>query len=243
MQNEPIFLNLDDILQIHQDTISTEGGSDGVRDIALIDSAVSAPKATFGGEYLHDNLAAMSAALMFALISNHGFVDGNKRVGALAALVFRDINDEDTFPPSEELEATALSVARGEMCRDELADWWRQWSSIGPLFRVGSEKSFKLDNNRGVRFEIEAELCELREEDDLKKITEEYLWGLFDKKTEEGTPPAAIAISLYWLKRPAVRCELSPSGGGLPTADCSMPRREFVATFSGLDRYRRILSK
>lgn len=125
MQNEPIFLNLDDILQIHQDTISTEGGGDGVRDIALIDSAVSAPKATFGGEYLHIDLAAMTAALMFALISNHGFVDGNKRVGTLAALVFRDINGEDTFPQADELEAATFSVARGEMSRDELADWWR----------------------------------------------------------------------------------------------------------------------
>ena len=127
MQNEPIFLNLDDILQIHQDTIGNEGGGDGVRNIALIDSAVSAPKATLGGEYLHDNLAAMTAALVFALISNHGFVDGNKRVGTLAALVFRDINGEDTFPQSEELEATAFSVARGEMSRDELADWWRNF--------------------------------------------------------------------------------------------------------------------
>ena len=86
MQNEPIFLNLDDILQIHQDTIGNEGGGDGVRNIALIDSAVSAPKATLGGEYLHDNLAAMTAALVFALISNHGFVDGNKRVVTVKTL-------------------------------------------------------------------------------------------------------------------------------------------------------------
>ena len=127
MQNEPVFLNLDDILQIHRDTIFTEGGGDGIRDIALVDSAVSAPKATFGGEYLHHDLAAMTAALMFALVSNHGFVDGNKRVGTLAALVFRDVNGEDVFPPSKELEAAAFSLARGEMSRDELADWWRQW--------------------------------------------------------------------------------------------------------------------
>lgn len=127
MQNDPVFLNLDDILQIHRDTVCNEGGGDGVRDIALIDSAVSAPKATFGGEYLHIDLAAMTAALMLALISNHGFVDGNKRVGTLAALVFRDINGEDNFPPSEELEATTFSVARGEMSRDELADRWRSF--------------------------------------------------------------------------------------------------------------------
>ena len=128
MQNDdPVFLNLDDILQIHQDTIAIEGGSDGTRDIALIDSAVSAPKATFGGEYLHHDFAAMTAAIMFALISNHGFVDGNKRVGTLAALVFRDVNGEEGFPPPQGLDDTALSVARGEMSRDELADWWRSF--------------------------------------------------------------------------------------------------------------------
>lgn len=98
-----------------------------MRDIALIDSAVAAPKATFDGEYLHQDLSAMTAALMFCLISNHGFVDGNKRVGTLAALVFRDVNGEGTFPPAEELEVTAFSVARGEMSRDQLADWWRNF--------------------------------------------------------------------------------------------------------------------
>lgn len=124
MQNDPIFLNLDDILQIHQDTIANEGGADGIRDIALIDSAVSAPKATFGGQYLHNELAAMTAALMFALVSNHGFVDGKKRVGTLAALVFRDVNGEEDFPPAQELEKTAFALARGEISRDELTDCW-----------------------------------------------------------------------------------------------------------------------
>lgn len=125
MPNDIVFLNLDDVLQIHQDTIANEGGTDGVRDIALIDSAVAAPRASFGGEYLHDDLAAMTAALMFALISNHGFVDGNKRVGTLAALVFRAANGEEAFPPAQELEEAAMSVAKGEMSRDELTKWWR----------------------------------------------------------------------------------------------------------------------
>ncbi len=129
MQNDPIFLNLDDVLQIHLDTITNEGGSEGVRDIALIDSSVAAPRASFGGEYLYNDLAAMTSALMFALISNHGFVDGNKRVGTLAALVFRDVNGEDVFPSAHELESIALAVAKGEINRDELASWWRKWES------------------------------------------------------------------------------------------------------------------
>ena len=122
---EPLFLDLNDILQIHSDTIAHEGGAPGVRDIALVDSAVAAPRASFGGEYLHPDLAAMTAALMFALIGNHGFVDGNKRVGTLAALVFREVNGAKTFPPAPALEDVARSVARGEMDRDSLAGWWR----------------------------------------------------------------------------------------------------------------------
>lgn len=125
--SEPLFLDLDDILQIQADTIAKEGGATGVRDIALIDSAVAAPRASFDGQFLHPDLAAMTAALMFALIGNHGFVDGNKRVGTLAALVFREVNGVETFPPAQDLEDVALSVARGEMSRDSLADWWRNW--------------------------------------------------------------------------------------------------------------------
>jgi death-on-curing protein len=123
--SEPLFLDLDDILQIQADTIAQEGGMPGVRDIALIDSAVAAPRASFGGEFLHPDLAAMTAALMFALIGNHGFIDGNKRVGTLAALVFREVNGVEEFPPAPELESVALAVARGEMDRESLAVWWR----------------------------------------------------------------------------------------------------------------------
>lgn len=125
LQNEPTFLDLDDILQIHADTMLYEGGTQGVRDISLVDSAVAAPRASFGGEFLYPDMPAMTGALMFALVSNHGFIDGNKRVGTLAALVFRQVNGLEAFPPSAELELVALSVARGEMGREELTEWWR----------------------------------------------------------------------------------------------------------------------
>lgn len=125
MRNDLTFLDFEDILQIHNDTNSNEGGGDGIRDRGLIESAIAAPKTSFGGEFLHTDLAAMTAALMYALISNHGFVDGNKRVGTLAALVFRDLNGAETFPPAQDFEEIVLSVARGDMERDQLADWWR----------------------------------------------------------------------------------------------------------------------
>ncbi len=122
--SDPVFLSLDDILQIHRDTINHEGGSPGIRDIALLESAVAAPRASFEGEYLHRSISEMTAALMFALNSNHGFVDGNKRVGTLAALVFRQVNGIEAFPPAPELESVTMVCAQGEMTREELAQWW-----------------------------------------------------------------------------------------------------------------------
>ena len=120
------FLDLNDVLQIHTSTIDEEGGSHGIRDIALVESAVAAPRSSFGGEYLHPDLASMAAAYMFSLVCNHGFVDGNKRVGTLAALVFLDSNGVTAFPPAEELEQITMALARGELGKDELVAWWSQ---------------------------------------------------------------------------------------------------------------------
>lgn len=128
--NQPLFLDLDDILQIHTDTIAKEGGSAGVRDITLIASAVAAPRASFDGEYLHPSLYHMAAALMYALIQNHGFIDGNKRIGTLAALVFLEVNNRSSYPPATELENIAMAVATSQINREELALFWTTWTSI-----------------------------------------------------------------------------------------------------------------
>lgn len=118
------FLDVNDVLAIHHDTLEHEGGGTGLRDIALVESAVAAPMASFAGQYLHPNLASMAASLKFSLIGNHGFVDGNKRVGTLAALVFLDVNGVERFPCAEELERMALGVASGGIGKDALTRWW-----------------------------------------------------------------------------------------------------------------------
>lgn len=123
---EVLFLDLNDILATHQNTVEHEGGGQGLRDIALVESAVAAPSATFSGEYLHSDLASMTAALMFSLISNHGFVDGNKRVGTLAALVFLDVNGIEAYPPADPLERVALAIAAGQMSKQELVQFWAE---------------------------------------------------------------------------------------------------------------------
>jgi death-on-curing protein len=84
---EPIFLSLDDVLESHAEQIATYGGSDGIRDLNLLQSALAQPMATFDGSHLHADLFEMASAYLFHIELNHPFVDGNKRVGLEAALV------------------------------------------------------------------------------------------------------------------------------------------------------------
>lgn len=92
---EPVFLTLDEVLEIHGQQIQRYGGSAGLRDPAGLESAVGTPQATFGGEFLHPSIPAMAAAYLFHLCQNHAFIDGNKRVGANAAIAFLLMNDWD----------------------------------------------------------------------------------------------------------------------------------------------------
>lgn len=89
---DPVFLDLDDVLLIHEEQLARYGGGAGIRDAGLLDSALGTPRATFGGDVVHENLFAMAAAYAFHVAQNQPFVDGNKRTGLLAALVFLDLN-------------------------------------------------------------------------------------------------------------------------------------------------------
>src|SRR5713226_9584509 len=99
---EPVFLSLDEVLEIHDQQIERYGGAPGLRDAAGLESAAATPQATFGGEFLHTSIPAMAAAYLFHLCQNHPFIDGNKRVGANAALTFLFMNGwEPTFEEDE----------------------------------------------------------------------------------------------------------------------------------------------
>jgi death on curing protein len=110
----PTFLTLDEVLAIHVDQIARYGGSPGVRDLGLLQSALAQPHATFGGRFLHADLIAMAAAYLFHIVQNHPFIDGNKRVGTVAAIVFLDLNGLELDAPEDQLEALVLSVAQGQ---------------------------------------------------------------------------------------------------------------------------------
>ena len=92
MSLAPIFLSVDDVLELHRRGINEHGGDSGVRDLALLESAVATPQAGFGGEYAHPTLWLMAAAYAFHIAENQPFVDGNKRAAIAAALYFLALN-------------------------------------------------------------------------------------------------------------------------------------------------------
>lgn len=120
------FLSVDDVLLLHTDTIDIDGGSHGVRDHGLLDAAVAMPRQQFGGNYLHEDLAAMAAAYMFHIAQNHPFIDGNKRAAVLSVLAFLSVNGIEELPEPKELEVVTLQVAAGELHKDELTMWLRK---------------------------------------------------------------------------------------------------------------------
>lgn len=111
------------ILMLHTALIAEFGGLEGVRDEGLLESALAAPFQTFGGEAVYPSLQAKAAQLGFGLICNHPFVDGNKRIGAHAMLVFLALNGIDLTYSQQELVDIVLSVAAGNADRQSLLQW------------------------------------------------------------------------------------------------------------------------
>jgi death-on-curing protein len=112
------FLSVSHVEQIHAAAISGFGGSDGVRDIALLESAVAAPQATFAGESVYADLEEVAAAYLFYLCRNHPFVDGNKRTAFGACLLFLRLNGLSPSPDSDDWEQLVLDVAASRLDRD-----------------------------------------------------------------------------------------------------------------------------
>ncbi len=117
----PDFLTLAEVLRLHAAQLQRFGGGEGLRDSGLLESAVAQPQATFDGVFVHDGLFVMAAAYLFHIVSNHPFVDGNKRAGLLAALVFLDLNGVTIETGSEALYALTMSVAEGQTSKEEVA--------------------------------------------------------------------------------------------------------------------------
>jgi len=121
-----VYLTVDQILELHASQLRRYRGGAGLRDRGGLEAAVARPQMTFGGEDLYVDAAAKAAALMHSLVMNHPFVDGNKRVGAHAALLFLRANNFQLGISPAELTEITLTVARGELEAEALAIWLRQ---------------------------------------------------------------------------------------------------------------------
>jgi death-on-curing protein len=125
---DPLFLSLDEVLEIHSQQIQIYGGSLGVRDTGGLESAIATPQATFGGEFLHTSSPARAAAYLFHLCQNHPFIDGNKRTAANAAITFLLMNDWEPQFNEDQLVEMVLSVASGRMLKPELVQVFKSTS-------------------------------------------------------------------------------------------------------------------
>ena len=123
------FLGVEHLLEIHRDQIERYGGSLGVRDMGLLESAVAMPQSGFGGQYFHTDLYEMAAAYLFHVVKNHPFIDGNKRAGAMAAFAFLSVNGIDLDAPERQYGDFVLAVAEGKRDKQALAEFFRKHSS------------------------------------------------------------------------------------------------------------------
>ena len=121
-----VYLSVEQVKDLHRSQLARYGGLGALRDSGGLEAAIARPQMTFGGEDLYQDVAAKAAALLHSLVMNRPFVDGNKRVGAHAAVLFMLVNGlELTAPPSALAEVT-LAAARGGLLAEALAIWFRQ---------------------------------------------------------------------------------------------------------------------
>ena len=111
------------VLLLHKLITEETGGDPNIRDLALLDSALESAFQTFDGQELYPTKEEKGARIGYALISNHAFVDGNKRIGMYVLLTFLEVNGIRIYPSEEEVVRVGLAVASGEMKYAELLEW------------------------------------------------------------------------------------------------------------------------
>lgn len=120
------YLTLAEVIELHSGILEQVAGSGGIRDMGALESAISQPRMTFGGEELYPTIIEKSSALGFSIVMNHPFVDGNKRAGHAAMEIFLVLNRLEIKAAVDEQEQVILALAAGEFDRDAFTNWLRQ---------------------------------------------------------------------------------------------------------------------
>jgi death-on-curing protein len=120
------YLTPEEVLFIHARLIAETGGLHGLRELALLESAVARPKASFEGRDLYADLFTKAAALLESLVNNHPFLDGNKRTGITALALFLRINGYRFKATNEDIVAFTLKVAQKQLNFEEMTVWLKK---------------------------------------------------------------------------------------------------------------------
>jgi death-on-curing protein len=126
-----IYLTVEEIIRLQDQVIDQSGGLRGVKVRGLVESAAARPQATFGGQDLYPTVAEKAAAIGHSLACNHGFEDGNKRIGHAAMEVFLVLNGYEVAAPQNEQYDVFMRLAAHQMTQDEFFTWVA--ANIAPL--------------------------------------------------------------------------------------------------------------
>jgi death on curing protein len=129
MNKTPRFLTYEQVIALHQMQIDEFGGSPGVKDEGLLASALAQAESGFGDEYFHKDLYEMAAAYLFHLVKNHAFHDGNKRIAAITAAVFLEVNGLHVLAQEDEFETLVMNAAQSQIDKTQIADFFRKNTS------------------------------------------------------------------------------------------------------------------
>jgi death-on-curing protein len=123
--DQPLWISKKAVLAMHSEQLTEHGGSDGIRDETLLDSALAKPLNVF--TYADEpDIFRLAASYAFGIARNHAFIDGNKRTALAVSITFLDRNGWDIMAPKEEVYFTFLHLAEGSLSEEQLADWFRR---------------------------------------------------------------------------------------------------------------------
>ena len=123
---EPVWIRLDVVLMMHEETLMLDGGPEGVRDLGLLESALARPKNLFAYSEQGVSVARFAAAYAKGIVANHPFVDGNKRTAFTASLTFLKLNGLEVTATKEDRVLTFWKLAAGEISEEQLALWFER---------------------------------------------------------------------------------------------------------------------
>ncbi|AFY71774.1 death-on-curing family protein [Thalassoporum mexicanum PCC 7367] len=116
------YITVEEAIMLHEDQLQSDGGTSGIRDVGLLESALAQPQASFFGELLHPNISDQAAAYVFHIAKNHPFVDGNKRTAFAVCSAFLLVNGYDFNIAIDELKEIILNVANGSLSKEQLLE-------------------------------------------------------------------------------------------------------------------------